>query len=243
MQAINEFCRKYELWLLFFLLTTATVFLSLQIARPLTDYDEATYAKVVVNTLHSGHFASLMLSGHPWFEKPPFFLWLMMGSMKIFGEHEFAFRLPAILLTLLCIWLVYLITKKLTDDVLTAVIAALVFLFSPGFYYYAREARLDSGVLAAILAALYVWLKAREQEELLLWIFPLLAIGFMFKSVIVFNADVSIPCHVCRCFLLSRFFPFQKGILSGIMHRSATDIDRLLLLFYIPVFSTYCVYS
>ena len=168
----------------FFLLTTATVFLSLQISRPLTDYDEATYAKVVVDTLHSGHVASLMLSGHPWLEKPPFFLWLMMGSMKIFGEHEFAFRLPAILLALLCVWLVYLITKKLTDDVLAAVIAALVFLFSPGFYYYAREARLDSGVLMAILAGLYVWLRAREQEKLLLWIFPLLAIGFMFKSVI-----------------------------------------------------------
>lgn len=182
------FLRKYDFWLQIALLLLAGWFLSIDISRPLVDYDEATYAKVVVDTLHSRNFLTLQKSGQDWFEKPPLYLWLAMGSVGVFGEHEFAFRLPGILASILCCWLVYRIVREQTRDNVAAAMGFLILLFSNLFFFYAREARLDSAVIAAILASLLFFIKARENEKLLFWILPSIAVGFMFKSVIAFLA-------------------------------------------------------
>ena len=42
----------------------AFVFLSLDVMRPLVDYDEAIYAKVVMDKMHSGNVLSFLLSGN-----------------------------------------------------------------------------------------------------------------------------------------------------------------------------------
>lgn len=185
MEKIEELLKKYATILQICLIIISACFLSIGINRPLVDYDEATYAKVAVDTLQSGDVLSFTLSGNPWFEKPPLFLWLAMGSVKIFEENEFAFRIPSILASILCLWLTYLIARKLTDNEMVGLSAFMVLLSSSIFFYYGREVRLDSGVIACILGALFYWIKAWENEKYLFWIIPLVSLGFMFKSVIV----------------------------------------------------------
>ena len=185
---MTDFLRKHEVGLQILLILVAAVFLSFDINHQFVDYDEATYAKVVVDTLQSGNFLDLELSGHHWFEKPPLYLWLAMGTVKIFGVHEFAFRLPSILAAILCCWLVYLLIKEFTRDQMAAAIGFLTLLFSGPFWAFAREARLDSSVVAAILAALLFTVKGWKNEKYLFWVFPCIAIGFLFKSVIVLLA-------------------------------------------------------
>lgn len=185
MEKIEELLKKYATILQICLIIISACFLSIGINRPLVDYDEATYAKVVVDTLQSGDVLSFTLSGNPWFEKPPLFLWLAMGSVKIFGGNEFAFRIPSILASILCLWLTYLIARKLTDSELVGLSAFLILMCSSVFFYYGREVRLDSGVIACILGALFYWIKAKENEKYLFWVIPLIALGFLFKSVIV----------------------------------------------------------
>lgn len=53
---------------------------------------------------------------HIWLHKQPMTLWLMAGSMKIFGVNEFAVRLPSILLTTLGILLIFSIGKMLWNE-------------------------------------------------------------------------------------------------------------------------------
>lgn len=163
-------------------------FLCYQISRPLGDYDEATYAKVVVDTIHSGDISTFTLSGQRWFEKPPLYLWSAIASVALFGDHEFAYRLPAVFLGALCLWLVYALVKELLDDDLTASIAFLILLFSELFLIFAREARTDQGMIVGILAALFFLIKGWKNDRYLFWIFPAIAVGFLFKSVVVFLA-------------------------------------------------------
>lgn len=170
----------------FILLIIATAFLSYNIDRTLVDFDEATYAQVVVDTMHSGHFASLQLRGENWFEKPPLFLWLEMASVRVFGEREVAFRIPAIIAAILCCYLTYLIVRKTTGNTTAAAFGFLVLLFSNRFFVYGRELRLDQAAIAAMLAAFLFWLHSDEDEKKLFWIFPLVGIGFLIKSVIAF---------------------------------------------------------
>ena len=65
----------------------------------------------------------------------------------------------------------------------------------PFFYYFAKEVRLDSSVIATILAAFWCWIKGWQNEKYLFWILSLVAAGFLFKSVIVFFARPR-PAHL-----------------------------------------------
>ena len=91
MTAVAQWYRKYETPLLLVLLLFAGLVLCVQITSTLIDYDEATYAKVVVDTIKSGDVSTFTLSGHLWFEKPPLYLWLAIGSVNLFGAHELLF--------------------------------------------------------------------------------------------------------------------------------------------------------
>lgn len=192
MASLTNFLKKYEIGLQILLLLLAGIFFSLDIRRPLIDYDEATYAKVTVDTLHTGNFLNLQMNGSSWFEKPPLYFWLTIGSVKVFGETELAFRFIGILAAILCCILVYQIVRELTGDILAAAIGFLVLTFSNSFFLFAREARLDALVTAAILASLFFYIKSWKNEKYLLWVLPTIAVGFLFKSVIVFFAIFAI---------------------------------------------------
>src|SRR3989344_1128783 len=139
---IESFFRKYEYVLLILLFIVASLYLSWDANRQLVDYDEATYAQVVTETLQTGNFITFQLHDKNWFEKPPLYLWMAMGFVKIFGEHEFAFRLPSIIFSILCYFLVYYIVRELTGNKIAAAFGFLILLFSNAFFLYAREARL-----------------------------------------------------------------------------------------------------
>lgn len=184
MEIIESFLKKYSILFQILLFLVAAVILSIDIGRPLVDYDEATYAHVIHDTLESGDFSTFQLNGNNWFEKPPLHLWATMLSVKVFGENEYALRIPSILAALICCWLVYLIVRYQTKSEIAAGVGFLVLLFSNSFFVFARELRLDSSVTAAILAALYFWMKGLQKEKYLFWILPMIAVGILCKSVI-----------------------------------------------------------
>jgi 4-amino-4-deoxy-L-arabinose transferase len=62
-------------------------------------------------------------SNHVWLHKPPLALWMMAGSMAVFGVDELAMRLPSMLLSTAAIVLTFLIGRRLFDD-RTALLAA-----------------------------------------------------------------------------------------------------------------------
>lgn len=186
-----------------FLILVAVFSLSFNINKyPLVDYDEATYAKVTIDTMNSGDILSLKLSNDPWFEKPPLYFWMSMLSVKVFGEQDFAFRIPSILFATLSLWLIFLIAYKTTGKLTTAVIAFFILLTSGIFYIYCRETRLDSGVVFAILAALYFVLLGWEKEKYLFWIFPSLAVGLLIKNII---AILAIPIILIYAFFYQKW--------------------------------------
>jgi 4-amino-4-deoxy-L-arabinose transferase-like glycosyltransferase len=82
-------------WLLWLCILAALIDLR---AFGLTDLDEGFYASVAWEMRHSGDWRTPSFLGEPWFEKPPLLYWLMLGSMRLFGENEFALRLPSALM-------------------------------------------------------------------------------------------------------------------------------------------------
>ncbi len=63
----------------------------------LQDPDEAHYAELTREMLHSGNWLVPLLDGKPFIDKPVLFHWLQGASVFLLGQTEFAARLPSAL--------------------------------------------------------------------------------------------------------------------------------------------------
>ncbi|WP_144640637.1 ArnT family glycosyltransferase [Bordetella genomosp. 13] len=117
--------------------------------RPLTLPDEGRYVGVAWEMLRSGDLAVPLLDGMPYFHKPPLFYWLAALSMRAFGLHEWAARLPSLLLAWAAVAGLYFFARRYRDAV-AARTAAAVLATTPLFYGGAQFANLDMSVAGMI---------------------------------------------------------------------------------------------
>lgn len=99
--------RRTLLWT-WFLLGLLPLFL-----RPLWEPDEARYAELPREMLAAGDWLTPKLNGLLYFEKPPLQYWLSAVSMKLFGLHAWAARLPLALAAGLTLWAAWRMARRL----------------------------------------------------------------------------------------------------------------------------------
>lgn len=81
--------------------------------RPLWEPDEARYAEIPREMLALGDWLTPRLNFVLYFEKPPLQYWLSALSMKAFGYHAIAARLPLALATLISMGAAFLLARRL----------------------------------------------------------------------------------------------------------------------------------
>ena len=64
-------------------------------------------------------------ANHVWLHKQPFPLWLMAGSIRLFGINEWALRLPSLILSTIAIYLTFKIVSNLQNEQTGLLAAAL----------------------------------------------------------------------------------------------------------------------
>ena len=144
-------------WLLWLCLLAALIDLR---AFGLTDLDEGFYASVAWEMRHSGDWRTPTFLGEPWFEKPPLLYWLMVGSMRVFGENEFALRLPsALMYALTIVLLAWWGNRRLGQG--AGSWAALLFALAPLSLILARLAITDMALAFFLTVAVIALWEAR----------------------------------------------------------------------------------
>jgi 4-amino-4-deoxy-L-arabinose transferase-like glycosyltransferase len=99
-QSIRSF--NYLPWFLVMLaLVSYAGYLSGLDAIGLTGPDEPRYASIARAMERTGDWVTPRLNGMPWFEKPVLYYWAAGASFRVFGENDFAARLPSALAALL----------------------------------------------------------------------------------------------------------------------------------------------
>jgi 4-amino-4-deoxy-L-arabinose transferase-like glycosyltransferase len=131
---------------------------------PLIDPDEGRYAEIPREMLERGDFVTPLLNYVKYFEKPPLHYWLSAMSMTVFGENEFAARLPGAFMGLCCVLLVYIAGRRLFGR-REGVLAALILGTSTGFLVQARIDITDMTLTFCLSAALCCFLLATREEE------------------------------------------------------------------------------
>jgi len=78
----------------------------------LFDWDEINFAESAREMIVTGNYHRVQINFQPFWEKPPFFFWLQVGSMKMFGINEFAARFPNAIFGIITLVTFFLIGKK-----------------------------------------------------------------------------------------------------------------------------------
>ena len=82
----------------------------------LFDWDEIIFAESAREMIVSGDYLTVTINYEPFWEKPPFFIWLQVISMKVFGINEFAARFPNALCGIFTLISLYLVGRKIHGE-------------------------------------------------------------------------------------------------------------------------------
>ena len=91
-------------------LTLFTFFILLG-SRSLNEPDEGRYSEIAREMIETGDWLVPHLWYLPHLDKPPMTCWLVAASMKLFGQNEWAARLPVALAGISGVWAAFLLGK------------------------------------------------------------------------------------------------------------------------------------
>jgi 4-amino-4-deoxy-L-arabinose transferase-like glycosyltransferase len=149
-----------------------------------------------------------------WNTKPPLLIWLMYGSMEIFGPSEWALRLPSAFAALATLLIVVLFVRRVTGSYATGLAAGMILLLSPGFYsdHGARTADYDSLLLFFTTASLQLLFfsvhQRRPTVRMSIVIGGLIACALLTKSTAGLIPLAGIPLYLLATKRLRR--PFES---------------------------------
>lgn len=175
---------------------------------------DAVQAQIARNMLQSGDWVIAHLDGVPYLEKSPLVYWLMAASLRIFGAHDWAARLPVALAAILLGLLTYRYGRWAFGRS-GGFYAGLAVVTCIGLFLFTRIQIPDVMLTAGICGALWSFQRAIEPAEpnpkrwaALLAI--CLGIGLLLKGLIA----VVIPAGAILFFLLVTRQLFSKFIWS-----------------------------
>jgi len=162
-----------KFWLLLLIVAVAAILRFWQLGRvpPSPDWDEAAlgynaYSIMKTGKDEYGQFLPLILRSFDDY-KPAIYTYFIIPGIKIFGLNVFAVRLPAAILGVLAVVMVYFLVIELTDNQALALAASLMLAISPWHLQFSRIAfESNIGVLFNILWV-YVFLKSLKKPLLL----------------------------------------------------------------------------
>ena len=103
----------------------------------LLDDVDSVYIEIAREMLHRHDFVTPYIDGIRFFDKPPLMYWLAAGSMRIFGEQDWAARLPLAFAVLGLFLAIYALGLRLYGE-RGAFYSALIFATAIGPYLYTR---------------------------------------------------------------------------------------------------------
>ena len=171
------------------LLIAASVYLIGIISPPsLTDDVDSVQAQIARNMLTTGDFVTARLDGIAYLEKPPLIYWMMAGSYKVFGVHDWAARMP---IALFCVGLV-LLTAAFGEWAFGSRIgfySGLIMATCVGLYLFTRVLIPDVILTFTITLSMWALLRIMDDSEPhpRAWAFLLAAsfgVGLLLKSLI-----------------------------------------------------------
>ncbi len=162
---------------------------------PLVDVDETRYA-VMSRDLIGHNWNFLMLNGVPFIEKPPLYFWLTALSIKLFGFHEWAIRVPTLILSVITVYFTYYVGKVVKSPKF-GFYAASILMINAYFVMLTRVAIIDMVFTAFLTWTIYCGFLTdfvREKYKKYLWFafYVCMSFAFLAKGLLA----IVFPCMI-----------------------------------------------
>ncbi len=128
---------------------------------PLMDPDAGNYASISKNMLLNHDYVNLIYQDADWLDKPHFPFWIAALSFKIFGVHDWAYKLPALVFMLMAGIYTWLMARRYYDEA-TAGWSVLVLFTSLHIVVSNTDVRAEPYLTGLLIAALYHFARAAE---------------------------------------------------------------------------------
>ena len=158
---------------------------------PLMDIDAAQYASISREMLERNSFLQIFDLGKDYLDKPPMLFWLSALSMKIFGVHDWVYRIPSVIFLMLALYATFKFAQ-LKYNQTVAQLSVLILASSQAFFLIAHDVRTDTMLMGWV--ALSIWLIAKWEESNkwtdFIWAMVVIAGGMMTKGPIAIVVPV-----------------------------------------------------
>lgn len=134
---------------------------------PLMENDSAQHATMAMQMAQSNHYWEILKGGDPYLDKPHMHFWLSALSFELFGFEVWAYRLPAILLTIVAGFATYNLSLLLYKNKETARLSSIIFLSSQAIILSLHDVRTDAVLTAFSILAMYQWTKFLKKNSLM----------------------------------------------------------------------------
>lgn len=160
---------------------------------------------------------------------PPLYYLLMAAVVRLFGAGEVAARLPSVLIGAALVFPIIGLGRRLHSNA-AGLIAALLIALSPFMVWYSQEARMYAQATTLGVAALYLLMRALEEEETRLW-----WIGFILASLAALYTylltAVLLPVAACWLLLACRHASSRRQAFIGFLALGLVSLGFLPLAF------------
>ncbi len=128
--------------------------------------------------IESGDWTVPVLEGQQYFKKPPMINWMIASSILVFGQNEFAARLPsAVCILLFALALVCFDSSVI--DIRTRALSSLIFLSSFGVLSKGLICEIEAAYISFTGIAIVCWLalSSKDSGRFALWLLPAIPLG------------------------------------------------------------------
>ena len=211
-----EGSKKTALRLAALFLITLVIYLPGTFVLPLVDRDETYYAEVSREMNERTDYIVPYFNGKFWLEKTPLLYWEQAASFRLFGENEFAARLPDVIATALTALVIFGFCTSLYDT-RTAWRAALIFLLCVEALIFGRAGIMDMPLtLFTTIATWAAWERCRgNPRNSWWWVFYVsLALASLAKGPVAILpvCGLLVYARLARIEGLHRMMKFGRGL-------------------------------
>ncbi len=225
---------KYEktLWLLSILTILISLFLNLGV-QPLY-LEEPRRAFISMEMYQNGNWYVPTLWGQLYYNKPPFFNWILMLSASLFGGFsEWAMRLPTVLSHLLMGASIYLFFRKYSTEIIARYTAFLWLVNGGLLFYFSTLAEIDiffSLLIFLGIISIYHFAQQEKWWALFPTVYSLAGFAFLCKGI---------PAFIFAAWSLFIFFLWKRKFkkLFHPAHFAGITIFGLLVGGYFYIYS------
>ncbi|MTI30091.1 ArnT family glycosyltransferase, partial [Xanthovirga aplysinae] len=151
---------------------------------PIIEGDPSLYA-CISKTMHlTGNYIELFSNGNDWLDKPHLPFWLTALSFKVFGVNDFAYKIPALLFTVLAAFYTYKFARALYNKQV-ARLAVLSLLAACHLVINNNHVKAEPFLTGFIIASVYYLYKLQHNLNL-----KNLLLGAMFASFAVMTKGI-----------------------------------------------------